>query len=974
MRVLAVVVPCFLVATLASARQDDVGVADDLKLAREELDAGHFYKASKVLKAVLDETPDLAAASLLYLESESAQGHYETADEVDAKLAQLAAHTEEIDAARARYAFARGQYDRANSLAESLASSARDRGRVLEADWMRVAILFGRGEREAARTLAKTVLPTKIGKDGDPVELFGAARILRAIGQLELAAECCVYAERTLRSQNRSTADVLLLLGDLERAALSLDSGSDGGAPRAFATYRDALEQNSGLVAAKVGRAWMHLYVNASVEAEAEIDDALLINPRDPDALVVKAWIQVGDARYADALKTLEPALVTNPNHKKAHAVRAAAFHLLRRTDEFATEEKTLLALDPTYGELYWTIGDALSKVYRFEEAVPFHERAVKLDPELPLAPISLGRDLCFSGREAEGQEALEKSEQTHPFAHPWRNNMLLVMKKLRDEFVAVESKDFDIKMNIDENAVLGPLLRDTLESDIVKLETKYGWHIERKVLVEMFPEMADFSVRSVGLVGVGAVGVCFGHLVTLVSPRSEARWTFVWRRTALHELTHVFTLGRSKKRVPRWFTEGLSVYEERCVKTNWYRDQIAELNDAVANHDLLRLRTFNAAFRGPRIGFGYFQAGLVCEFIAKTYGFDKILAMLDAYADDLETPNVIDRVFHKSPEALDDEFEAWVRANILKGVAVQASYGIDERKRMRDRIKKDPNDVETMAQLAWALYQSGNSVDAGTMLDKVLKIDPSNPAALRLLGRRDLENGREDLAREHLERAFATGKYEYYSSLLVARLRNEAKDDKGTEEALRAAHDCFKDDPSDSSASDQLRKFLLERGRDDEARALLLERIELIESAFRPRLDYAEGLFESGDLATAEHYIDEAEDIDPFSRRVYRMRAAVATAGKHPADAITALRRALLVDRRLEQGYSPPRSPEERTKFEAEEKQQQREILIQIVEAELELSDLDAATKDLDRLRQIDPQAGDLKRLAEAIEARREK
>ena len=107
------------------------------------------------------------------------------------------------------------------------------------------------------------------------------------------------------------------------------------------------------------------------------------------------------------------------------------------------------------------------------------------------------------------------------------------------------------------------------------------------------------------------------------------------------------------------------------------------------------------------------------------------------------------------------------------------------------------------------------------------------------------------------------------------------------------------------------------------------------------------------------------------MGRRVYRARANVAIAAKHPGEAVAALRRALLVDRRLEQGYSPPSSAEERTSFEAEEKQQQIDLLSEIVGIELEMGDIAAATKDLDHGRQIDPQAESLKRLQESIEAR---
>src|SRR5690606_38299025 len=115
------------------------------------------------------------------------------------------------------------------------------------------------------------------------------------------------------------------------------------------------------------------------------------------------------------------------------------------------------------------------------------------------------------------------------------------------------------------------------------------------------------------------------------------------------------------KARVPRWLTEGLSVYEERVANPTWGRDQELELYHAYRNGDLMPLREFNAFFRGPRIGFAYYQGGLFCHFVDETYGFDALLALLDAFGDGLETPGALERVFEKTPEQLDEEFAAWV-------------------------------------------------------------------------------------------------------------------------------------------------------------------------------------------------------------------------------------------------------------------------------------------------------------------------
>ena len=80
-----------------------------------------------------------------------------------------------------------------------------------------------------------------------------------------------------------------------------------------------------------------------------------------------------------------------------------------------------------------------------------------------------------------------------------------------------------------------------------------------------------DFAVRNLGLPGlVGALGACFGRVVSMDSPRAKPPGSFSWEATLWHELAHVITLQMSNQRVPRWLTEGASVYEESRARPTW--------------------------------------------------------------------------------------------------------------------------------------------------------------------------------------------------------------------------------------------------------------------------------------------------------------------------------------------------------------------------------------------------------------------
>jgi tetratricopeptide (TPR) repeat protein len=959
-------------APAAGAAQDvgpdagsDAGLAAEVELAEREYRAARFWKCEDILRDLLADEPDFLPAAFLLLRTELAQGDLESAAELASELDELAAGGNEdraLAAARLEYAAARGRLDAVEAASRALLE--RDPSDLEAARWLAWS-LDRRGRRDEARELVAARLTRDALAALDSERATIAGEMLFIARRYPEAASLLVRNEKALRDQGRETARAQLALGDVFRAALDL-GGNDQ--PKAFAAYRDALAQRPDLAAARAGRIWLHIYVFDTYDAERELEEALALHPRDPELLTVKAWIRLTDARWSDALELLDEALEFDPSHRKARAVRAAALLLLRRMAEHDAECREVLAIDPSYGELWQTIGDALSAVYRFEEAVPFHRRAIELDPELPLAQVSLGRDLGFCGLEHEAREALEESLETHPYDHPWRKNMQLVLSRLEKEYVDRVSENFRLRMHIDENPVLGPLLQDALEQDLEMLSAKYGWQVEREVLVENFPDMADFSVRAVGFTGVGAVGVCFGHLVALVSPRSQARQSFVWRRTALHELAHVITLGRSKKRVPRWLTEGLSVYEERCIGGSWNRDQIAELHDAVANDDLLELRTFNAAFRGPRIGFAYYQAGLFCEFVVAEHGFDKILAMLDAYAEDLETPGVIERVFGRDCEALDAEFEAYLATTYLDAVRRQPIYGEAKRSQLRDELRDRPDDVALLAELAWACWQGDKKIDAEILIARAQKIDPRHPPLLRLLARRALEQGRPQEGKRLLEEAFAAGGTEYAAAIALAQLRAREGDDEGAEAALRLARGCFPEDPSPQGAAGQLRSFLKNAGRDEDARAVEEEIVDLVETDVALRTELAAALLDEGDAERALRYASQAIDVDPFVRRLHVLRARALRSLSRAAEAISALRVAALVDPRLEPSYSPPSSPEDRAALEAEERRQQAELLAEIAEVELESGDVDAARRGLERALHLAPDSDRVKRLAESL------
>ena len=142
------------------------------------------------------------------------------------------------------------------------------------------------------------------------------------------------------------------------------------------------------------------------------------------------------------------------------------------------------------------------------------------------------------------------------------------------------------------------PLAKDALADAV----GAYEFTPNGPILIEMFPKHDDFAVRTLGLPGmIGALGACFGRVVTLDSPQARPPGTFSTGATLWHELAHVITLQMSKQRVPRWLTEGISVCEEGAARPEWGREMEVTFARALDQDKVLKLTISTPASPSPR-------------------------------------------------------------------------------------------------------------------------------------------------------------------------------------------------------------------------------------------------------------------------------------------------------------------------------------------------------------------------------------
>src|SRR5439155_20808790 len=265
--------------------------------------------------------------------------------------------------------------------------------------------------------------------------------------------------------------------------------------------------------------------------------------------------------------------------------------------------------------------GEWVAHAYRFDEAVTLVRRGLELDPQNPQALSELGMHLLRTGDEPGARASLEASFKLFPRDKPTFN--LLGMLDNLDKFVTVQDGDLIFRFSKDEAPVLQEYAIALAHQALQTFEARYEFKAQGPILIEVFPKHDDFAVRNVGLPGmIGALGACFGRVVTMDSPKARPPGSFQWEATLWHELAHVITIQMSNQRVPRWLTEGISVYEEKRARPEWGREADVDFAQRLNRGETLKLRDLNEAFTSPKsISLAYFQASLLVDHLVMTVG-----------------------------------------------------------------------------------------------------------------------------------------------------------------------------------------------------------------------------------------------------------------------------------------------------------------------------------------------------------------
>jgi tetratricopeptide (TPR) repeat protein len=618
---------------------------------------------------------------------------------------------------------------------------------------------------------------------------------------------------------------------------------------------------------------------DAQLASEA-LEHALELNPRHVPSLLLQVDHLIDAEQYALAGELLEKVLEVNLREPKAWAYHAVIAHL---QGHFAGEQalrQAALSSWNTNHEVDYLIGRKLSQKYRFREAVAYQRLALQQRADYLPAKFQLAHDLLRLGDEQEGwqlADEVQKQDNYHVVAYN-----LVTLKEQLDRFRTLTSANFVVRMEAREAAIYGPQVLDLLEAAHAELCPKYEVELAGPTYVEIFPRQQDFAIRTFGLPGgIGYLGVCFGQLITANSPASPGATPTNWHSVLWHEFCHVVTLQKTQNRMPRWLSEGISVYEERQRDPSWGQAMTPGYRQMILGGQLTPVSRLSGAFLRPptpqHLQFAYYESSLVVEYLIERLGMDTLRRILDDLAVGMPINDALAR-YTGSTDGLDAEFAAYAKQR-AEQTASDLDWNPDRlpdgapRELVTALLDEHPNNYWLLMAAAREAIRAAEWDEARRLLEQVHAAYPQDTAAdgaARMLAQ--VYRQLEDTA---AERRVLETLAQYDSDALDAyrRLIELAEAEGNWSQVRDYAQRIIAVNPLITAAQEQLAAAAQQL---NDPRALIDAQAALLESdPADPALGYfrlALAQEQLGDLSQAKRYVLMALEEAPRYREAQRM------------------------------------------------------------------------------------------------------
>ena len=621
-----------------------------------------------------------------------------------------------------------------------------------------------RGDVEAARTCFEALL--------DHETLLVQADAAAALGDVRTA-------NKRYR-QAASDSNDPIIKTNWARLYLQTHQVSD-----AQSLLREALLHDEGSIPARLGmvETMMETFVG---QAREDINNVLAERPENLQALMLQARMELelqNTDLARDILARAKPLIEQRNLPLFGHHALQASANLLeaKPIDEWVDKA---LAINPSYGEIYSTIAHYYIITYRYREAVDLYLKAIALNPQLANAQRDLGINYLRINNIFGARYHIKKAFELDPFDAETVNTLRFLDKIDNMRVSSVDITDPDdpnlkigrvlIRLDREDADALEPYVQNLAKEAMQVFTKRYNFQLARPMIVELYHDHDDFGVRTVSVPGIPLAGVTFGYLTAMDSPKARPPGEYHWGSTLWHEIAHVYTLEATNHLLPRWMSEGLSVYEE--WNTGPLADRSIPIDTLIAinKKELLPIDSLDSGFVRPtyngQVQVSYTQAGLICDFIANEWGHDALVTMLDAFSNNASTSEALIAAIGMGGREFDLKFAEHIEATYGElaralddykiatrqlGRAIQAEDWVSVTVLARNVIDRDPLRVggdNAYEVLAKSLREQGNEEDAMDVLLNWHKLGGHGVESLRTLVRDLRKRERFDEAAKVME------------------------------------------------------------------------------------------------------------------------------------------------------------------------------------------------------------------------------
>ena len=893
--------------------------------------AGRLARSASVAGALLLLACEPARSQTLQgAESALRTGRYDEA--ISAFTALAASDTAPVAARRGlvRALTEVGRYDDAETAARRFATPDA-RGRELANSLGEVLVLRGKlPEAEAAfrRAMTERASDSLTARVNLAVLRFDRGERDEAMREFDRFIDIYNGAQGRLKASELTDIGIACRYLGLENPALFKD---------ALRAFDQALEIAPSDIEPRIRVAELFLEKIQSSEAQKELDLVLKENPNHPQALLASARRRQFDGEPgADSL--VRRALEVNPNLVAARVFyasllldsesydralaetrralevdstslealgMAAAIHKLRSDERgFEDAKRRALARNPRYADLFNTVAELSARNRLYAQAADFARQATVVDPKSWRAHGLLGMNQLRVGAIDSGRVSLERAFKGDPY-DVWVKNTLDLMDTYK-EYTLTSTPRFTLFIGKKESDLLAPYLGELLEEAYDRFATTYGYNPPTPIRAEVYRSHADFSVRTVGLAGLGALGVSFGQVLALDSPGAREIGAFNWGSTVWHELAHTFTLGMTNHRVPRWLSEGISVYEERRGRPGWGADATVSFLSAYNRKMLVPVSRMNDGFMRPaypeQVIHSYYQASLVCELIERDFGARALTRMLEGYRDGLSTEQVFQRVLRTDLASFDKRFDAYMQERFAKvaptirtasrvaraGVPVPTSPPGTSLGSGMPTGTPDPNDFIGQLTMGRALLDNGDVDGAVVYFERAKALFPDyagNDSPRWYLARVHKDRGAFAKAADELRVLTSANENHYEAHIDLADVLQALGDDAGAAAMLDRSMYIHPYDPAMHVRLASLYSKTGDRKRAvRERRAVVaLAPVDRAEALYQLALAYHEAGDSAGARREVLHALEEAPNFEKAQTLLLALRRAPAPATTRP-------------------------------------------------------------------------------------------